>query len=99
MLEGYSPQGSLLHPGVTVKDITRKFPSLVQCSDYYPLLILHENGDEVTTRSQSKQHQKRLQGLGTIGEGSKGTGFFPPFSHVQVVTQINRWIQSINMWL
>lgn len=28
-------------PGVKVKGVTRKFTSLVQCSDYYPLLILH----------------------------------------------------------
>lgn len=44
-------------PMAKIKEVTRKFPSLVQCS-YYPLLILHENGDEVTTCSQSKGHQE-----------------------------------------
>jgi len=29
-----------------VRDITRKLPSLVQPSDYYPLLLLHMGGDE-----------------------------------------------------
>ncbi|GAB0208750.1 hypothetical protein GRJ2_003340700 [Grus japonensis] len=38
-------------PGARVKDIARKLPSLVQPSDYYPLLLLHVGGDEAETRS------------------------------------------------
>lgn len=54
------PLKEVCTPGVKVKDVTTKFPSLVQCSDYHPLLILHDHGDEITTCSQSKGHQKRL---------------------------------------
>ncbi|KAK4817118.1 hypothetical protein QYF61_027981 [Mycteria americana] len=40
-------------PGARVKDITRIRPSLVQPSDYYPLLLFHVGGDEAATRSPS----------------------------------------------
>lgn len=87
MLEEYLPQGSLLHPGVKIKDIRRKFPSLVQCSDYYSLLILHEKGDEVTICSQSTSDFKAL---GQLVRESGALFFFPPCFHVQVVIERNR---------
>ncbi|KAK4816911.1 LOW QUALITY PROTEIN: hypothetical protein QYF61_024921 [Mycteria americana] len=40
-------------PGAPVKDVTRIRPSLVQPSDYYPLLLFHVGGDEAATRSPS----------------------------------------------
>jgi len=37
--------------GDRVRDITRKLPSLVQPSDYHPLLLFHLGGDEVAVHS------------------------------------------------
>lgn len=71
-------------PGVKIKEVTRKFPSLAQCSDYYPQLILDESGDKITTCSQSKGYH-RLQSLGTIGEGIRSTGYF--FLHYSTCRQ------------
>lgn len=58
-------------PGSPVKNITRKLPSLVWPSDYYPLLLFHVGSNEAVTCSP-----KRLQGLGTIGKGIWNTGYF-----------------------
>jgi len=38
-------------PGAWVKDITRKLPSSIQPSDYYPLLLFHVGGDAAATCS------------------------------------------------
>jgi len=37
--------------GAWIKDITRKFPSLIWCPDYYPLLLFHAGGDEAIMHS------------------------------------------------
>jgi len=37
-------------PGAWVRDITRKPPSLVRPSHYYPSLLFHVGGDEVAVR-------------------------------------------------
>ena len=52
-------------PGAWVKDAKRMLPTLVQPSNYYPLLIFQVVSDEVATRSLGTI--KRLQGLGTTG--------------------------------
>ena len=46
-------------PGARVRDISRKLPSLIRNSDYYPLLIVQAGSDEVAEKSQ-----ERLQGTG-----------------------------------
>jgi len=38
-------------PGAWVNDVKRKLPTLVQCSDYYPLFIFQVGSGEVATSS------------------------------------------------
>ena len=61
-------------PGAQVKDITRKLPSLVRPSDYYPLLLFHVGGNEAAMHSP--RAIQRLQGLGTVGKGIWSADYF-----------------------
>ncbi|GAB0204581.1 hypothetical protein GRJ2_002923700 [Grus japonensis] len=86
-------------PGACVKDITRKLPSLVQPSDYYPLLLLHVGGDEAETRTtKAIKRDFRL-----LGQSLKDSGAQVIFSSLLPVKGSNggwnRRMQSINAWL
>ncbi|GAB0207770.1 mitochondrial enolase superfamily member 1 [Grus japonensis] len=60
-------------PRAHVKDITRKLPSLVQPSDYYPLLLLHVGGDEaVTHNAKAIKRDFRVLGQSLKGSGAQG---------------------------
>jgi len=61
-------------PRAWVKDITRKLPSLVRPSDYYPLLLFHVGGNEAAMHSP--RAIQRLQGLGTVGKGIWSADYF-----------------------
>ncbi|KAK4825626.1 hypothetical protein QYF61_001306 [Mycteria americana] len=62
-------------PGARVKDITRILPSLVQTSDYYPLLLFHVGGDEAATRSpRAIERDFRALGQLSFKLDSKGEG-------------------------
>jgi len=86
-------------PGAWVIGITRKLPSLVQPSDYCPLLLFHVGGDEVAVRSP-----------GVIKRDFRDLGWLVRESGAQVIFSSllpaaggdvarNRWTQSINTWL
>ncbi|GAB0208697.1 hypothetical protein GRJ2_003335400 [Grus japonensis] len=86
-------------PGARVKDIARKLPSLVQPSDYYPLLLLHVGGDEAETRStKAIKRDFRL-----LGQSLKDSGAQVILSSLLPVEGSNggrnRRTQSINAWL
>ncbi|GAB0204309.1 mitochondrial enolase superfamily member 1 [Grus japonensis] len=86
-------------PGAHVKDIARKLPSLVQPSDYYPLLLLHVGGDEAETRTMKAiKRDFRL-----LGQSLKDLGAQVIFSSLLPVKGSNggwnRRTQSINAWL
>lgn len=69
-----NPWGCLLPPWV--KDITRKVPSLVQPSDYFPLLIFHVGGDDVATHSP-RVIRKEFRALGwLVGESGAQVIFY-----------------------
>ncbi|GAB0208393.1 hypothetical protein GRJ2_003305000 [Grus japonensis] len=86
-------------PRARVKDITRKLPSLVQPSDYYPLLLLHVGGDEAVTHN-AKAIKRDFR---VLGQSLKGSGAQVIFSSLLPVKGSNvgwnRWTQSINAWL
>ncbi|GAB0205185.1 hypothetical protein GRJ2_002984100 [Grus japonensis] len=86
-------------PGACVKDITRKLPSLVHPSDYYPLLLLHVGGDEAETCTMKAiKRDIRL-----LGQSLKDSGAQVIFSSLLPVEGSNvgrnRRAQSINAWL
>jgi len=79
--------------------ITRKLPSLVQPSDYYPLLLFHVGEDEVAVRSPR-----------VIKIDCRALGWLVRESEVQVIFSSllpvasgdvarNRQTQAINTWL
>jgi len=82
-----------------VRDITRKLPSLVQPSDYYPLLLFHVEGDEVAVRSP-RVIKRDFRALGQLVRESGAQVIFSALLPV-VGNDIGRnsWAQSINTWL
>ena len=50
-------------PWTQVRDVSRKLPSLILPSDYYPLLIVQASSNEVAEKSL-KTIKKDFQGLG-----------------------------------
>ena len=81
-------------PGARVKDITRKLPSLVRPSDYYPLLLFRVGGDEVATRSP-RAIKRDFRALGRLVRESGAQVIFSSILPV-VGSDIgrNRWTQS-----
>lgn len=86
-------------PGIRVRDISRKLPSLIHPSDYYPLLIVQASSDEVADRN-----------LGTIKNDFRGLGRLVDGVGIQVVfacipavtgkdTAMTRKTHLINTWL
>lgn len=55
-------------PGVWVRDITKKFPSLLWPTDYYLLLVF-----QVGSIKKALDNQERPQGLETVGWGTWST--------------------------
>ena len=86
-------------PGARVKDITRKLPSLVRPSDYYPLLLFHVGGDEVAMRSP-RAIKRDFRALGRLVRESGAQVIFSSILPV-AGSDIgrNRQTQSINTWL
>ncbi|GAB0209138.1 hypothetical protein GRJ2_003379500 [Grus japonensis] len=86
-------------PGAHVKDIARKLPSLVQPSDYYPLLLLHVGEDEAETCTT----EAIKRDFGLLGQSLKDLGVQVIFSSLLPVEGSNggwnRRTQSINAWL
>ncbi|GAB0208855.1 hypothetical protein GRJ2_003351200 [Grus japonensis] len=86
-------------PRAHVKDIARKLPSLVQPSDYYPLLLLHVDGDKAETHN-AKAIKRDFR---VLGQSLKGSGAQVIFSSLLPVEGSNigrnRRTQSINAWL
>ena len=87
-------------PGSRVKDITRKLPSLVQPSDYYPLLLFHVGGDEATMHSAKViKRDFRVSGQ-FLRESGAQVIFFSLLPVAGSDIGRNRWTQSINnIWL
>ncbi|GAB0181413.1 hypothetical protein GRJ2_000606600 [Grus japonensis] len=86
-------------PGTWVKDITRKFPSLVQPSDYCPLLLFHVSADEATMLSP----RVIKRDFGALGQLVRESGAQVIFISLLPVAGSNvgrnRRTQSINTWL
>ena len=86
-------------PGAPVKDDTRKLPSLVQPSDYSPLLLLHVGGDKAVTHN-AKAIKRDFR---VLGRSLKGSGAQVIFSSLLPVAGSdvgrNRRTQSIKTWL
>ncbi|KFV15623.1 hypothetical protein N340_04099, partial [Tauraco erythrolophus] len=84
--------------GDWVKDVSRKLPSLIQPTDYYPLLLFHVGGDETETRSP----QSIKRDFRTLGQLVRGSGaqviFFSVLPVASSDTGRSKCIQSINMW-
>ena len=71
-------------PGTWVKDITRRLLSLVQPSDYYPLLVLHLGGEEVATCSP-REIKRDFKELGWVIRNLDVQVIFSLFSPVLTV--------------
>jgi len=86
-------------PGAWVKDISRKVPTLVQPSDYYPLLLFHEGGGEAATRSPRviKTDFRALERF--VRESGAQVIFSSLLPVAGSDNGRNRQAQSINMWL
>ena len=56
-------------PGAQVRDISRKLPSLICPSYYYPLLIVQASSDEVADRSL-RTIRNDFRGLGRLVDGA-----------------------------
>ena len=84
-------------PGAQVKEVTRRIPSLVQPSDYYPLLVLHLGGEEETTYSP-RAIKRDFKELGWMIMESSSQVIF---SYILPSTDSDRnsRIVSINTWL
>jgi len=63
-------------PRAQVRDVAKKLSGLVQLSDYYPLLVMKVDSDEVVERSP-KVIKKYFRALGKLVEGSEDRWFFP----------------------
>ena len=50
-------------PGARIRDVTERLPSLVQSTDYYPLLLFHV-GTSDTARSSLRTIKKDYRALG-----------------------------------
>ncbi|KAK4832299.1 hypothetical protein QYF61_021698 [Mycteria americana] len=86
-------------PGARVRDITRKLPSLVQPSQYYPLLLFHMGDDEAAVHGP-RVIERDFRALGQFMRESGAQVIFSSLLSV-VGSDIgrNRWTQSINTWL
>jgi len=86
-------------PGARVRDVARKLPSLVQPSDYYPLLFMHIGSDEITERSP-KAIKRDFRGLGRLVQGSGAQVVFSSIPSVaRKSAERDRKTHTINMWL
>jgi len=83
-------------PGARIRDVTRKLPSLVQPSDYCPLLSFHMSGGKVAVRSP-RVIERGFRAFGQLVRESGAQAIFSSLLTV-VGSDIarNRWTQSIN---
>ena len=82
-----------------MRDVTKRLPSLVQSTDYYPLLLFHV-GTSDTARSSLRNIKKDYRALGAVVRDSgaqvvfssvllvKGKGF----ERASRIWQINKWL-------
>ncbi|XP_042725317.1 uncharacterized protein LOC122178868 [Lagopus leucura] len=86
-------------PAARVRDISRKLPSLIHPSDYYPLLIVQAGSDEIPVRSLRiiKNDFRRL------GKLVDGAGIQVVFASIPLVAGMNaemtRKSHLINAWM
>jgi len=67
-------------PGARVRDVAKKLPVLVRPSDYYPLLVVQVDRDEIAERTP-KAIKRDFRALGRLVEGSGvQVVFLHPFS-------------------
>jgi len=85
-------------PGAWVKDTTRKLPSLVWPSDYYPLPLFHAGGNQAAMHSpRAIKRDFRASGQSVRESGAQVTfSSLLPFAGSDIRT--NRRSQSTNMW-
>ncbi|XP_042671795.1 uncharacterized protein LOC122158835 [Centrocercus urophasianus] len=69
-------------PAARVRDISRKLPSLIRPSDYYPLLIVQAGSDEIPVRSQ-RIIKNDFRRLGKLVDGAGIQVVFPVFPRWQ----------------
>jgi len=88
-----------------VRDITRKFPGLVQPSDYYLLLLFHVGGDKVAVHSP-RVIKRNFSALGRLVRESGAQVIFSSFLPVaggdvernrQIISTFNNTCN--NTWL
>ena len=85
--------------GAQVRKISRKFPSLIWPSDYYPLLTVEASSDEVGERSLNII-KKDLRGLGQLVDRVSIQVIFSSIpSVVGKDTENSRKTHLINTWL
>jgi len=70
-------------PGTQAKDVKRELPTLVQPSDYYPLLIFQVSSCEVATRSL-RAIKRDFRALGQLVKGSRAQAVFSSIPQVAV---------------
>lgn len=86
-------------PRTGVKDISRKLPSPVQPSDYYPILLCCIEDSEVATHTP-RMIKKDFRALGLLLRESSTQGIFSsilPAEGRDIGS--NGWTKSVNTWL
>jgi len=86
-------------PGARVRDVAKKLPGLVQPSDYYPLLVMQVDSDEIAERSP-KAIKRDFRALGRLVEGSEAQVVFSSIPSVAGKnTERGRKPHLVNRWL
>ena len=88
-------------PGARIRDVTERLPSLVQSTDYSPLLLFHV-GTSDTARSSLRSTKEDYRALGAVVRDSgvqvvfssillfKGKGF----ERASRIWRINKWLRD-----
>ena len=86
-------------PGVRVKDVRKKLPSLVRPTDYYPLLLFQIGSDDIG-RTSLRTMEKDFRALGRQVKGSRAQVVFssipPAIGNNEGLDIMSQWI---NTWL
>ncbi|KFP92027.1 hypothetical protein N311_01383, partial [Apaloderma vittatum] len=88
-------------PGARIKDMIKKLPGLVKPSDYYPLLVMQIDNDEIAER-WPEAIKRDLRALGQMLEGSGAQVVFASIPSIMrknsgsfnKVRQINTWLKG-----
>ncbi|XP_068011472.1 uncharacterized protein [Melanerpes formicivorus] len=86
-------------PGAGVRDIAKRFPELIQPTDYYPLMVIQAGSDEID-RKGTRIIKKEFRALGQLIDGAGAQVVFCSIPSVSgVYTERNGRTHTINNWL